>query len=159
MERINKPLVEEIPFKLCLTPQGITKFKSIIKFDTLEENEKIAWIKIFNPIPHRHLGLHSELCADTSLSSENSIAKIKERIESLHLKYMKPTSQNKCVNMLCNSMHSYSPLQSNFQFADTATLKIPKKLRNCFLIHVLFLMKRLPCCSYEKIGKHGQRMF
>jgi len=45
------------------------------------------------------------------------------------------------------------------QFAVTAPLMIPKKVRICFLIHVLFLMKHLPFCSYENIRKDGQRMF
>jgi len=95
-------------------PTRTNQIQKIIKFDNLEETG-LAYLSH----PHIDIWFSTPIYGQILLYQQKKFAKIKERIESLHLKYIKPTSQNKCANMmLSNSMHSYSPPQTNFACKD-----------------------------------------
>jgi len=110
----DKPIEEQVPFKVFLQTNELERFFSLIKYNELTLDEQQKWMKIVQPKAHRHLGLSATLRGDTSLSSSTTIAKMHDRLTQLKLRYMETAAQRKCVNMLINSMHSYVPIQSNY---------------------------------------------
>jgi len=145
------PIKEKVPVKVFLNKEELRKFYIQTDFQNLEEEEQQKWCEIINPIPHKHLGLTSTLSGDTSQSGESVIAKMKERIVSLKMLNMHEDTQLKCANMLCATMHSFAPLQMNFNSldlrdVDNLLISIVRKSRgltNSDCKHKIFLDKNI----------------
>jgi len=110
----DKPIEEQVPFKIFLQDSELSRFFKLINYDELNMEEQQKWTKLVQPKAHRHLGLHATLRGDTSLSSSKTIAKMHDRLTQLKIRHMDTPAQRKCTNMLINSMHSYVPIQSNY---------------------------------------------
>jgi len=107
----DKPVSEAVPFKIQLQKKELDKVYVIRKVHTLPEDEKIAFLRIFKPDAHKHLGLISTLTGNTSAASKEVLHKAKARMASLKMWNMEHGAQQLCANMLCSTIHSYAPLQ------------------------------------------------
>ena len=118
----DKPIEEQVPFKVFLQDTELNKFYKLVNYEQLSIEEQQRWAKIVRPKAHRHLGLHATLRGDTSLSSSKTIAKMHDRLTQLKIRHMDLAAQRKCSNMLINSMHSYVPIQSNYDHEELQRL-------------------------------------
>jgi len=111
----DAPIEEQVPFKIFLQDKELTEFYKLIDYDNISADEKIKWNNLVHPKAHRHLGLTSTLGADATASSQATINKMHDRLSKLKLRNMEHRAQVKCSNMLVTSMHSYVPLQNDFE--------------------------------------------
>jgi len=109
----DSPIEEQVPYKIFLQEEEMTKFYDLVNFNNLSIEEQEQWNKIIKPKAHKHLGLLATLQGNTSLSSAKTIEKMHNRLLQLKIRHMDPPAQRKCANMLVNSMHSFVPLQNN----------------------------------------------
>jgi len=110
----DSPIEEKVPFKVFLQPDELMKFYKLIEYDNISIDEQEKWDKIVAPKAHKHLGLSATLGANTSSSGSKTINKMYDRLSRLKLGSMDFEAQRKCTNMLITSMHSYAPLQVNY---------------------------------------------
>ena len=110
----DAPVEEQVPFKVYLQEEELIKFYDLCNYDELSTEEKEKWDKIVHSKAHRHLGLTSTLGGDTSATSQATIGKMYDRLTKLKVRHMEHAAQVKCINMLIATMHSYVPLQSNY---------------------------------------------
>jgi len=110
----NCPIEEEVPFKVCLKEKELEKFYELSNFNNLSIEQQDDWNKIISPPAHRHLGLSGTLFGDTSATSDLVVAKMHDRLAQLKVRSMNPAAQQKCINMLISTMHSYVPLQAQY---------------------------------------------
>ena len=110
----DAPIEEQVPFKVFLQEEELTKFYSLSKYDEMSADSREKWDKIVHPKAHRHLGLTATLGGDTSSSSQATINKMYDRLTKLKVRHMEHASQVKCINMLIATMHSYVPLQTGY---------------------------------------------
>jgi len=108
----DAPVEEQVPFKVFLQKEELTKFYKLCKYDDISMEERDHWDKIVHPKAHRHLGLTATIGGDTSTSSQATISKMYDRLTKLKVRHMELDAQRKCVNMLVATMHSYVPLQN-----------------------------------------------
>jgi len=108
---LDRPVSEKVPFKIQLQESELRKAFQLKGFQDLPEEEKTAFLKIFKPKAHKHLGLTSTLAGNSELASQEVIHKAKTRINTLKLWNMEHGAQKICANMLCSTIHSYAPLQ------------------------------------------------
>ena len=116
----DSPIQESVPYKISMKASERRELYSSINYFDLAEEEQATWDEIIHPKAHRHLGLNCTLDGDTTLSCQNTLAKIDERLQKLNIKNMETSVQRKCINMLCSTMHSFVPLQVGFQAKDLA---------------------------------------
>jgi len=116
------PIEEEVPFKIFLQPEELKKFYEAIKFDALSLDAQESWEKVIHPKAHRHLGLTANLRGITTESSTKTIGKMNDRLTQLKLKNMNLAAQRKCSNMLISTMHSFVPLQANYDHKELERL-------------------------------------
>jgi len=112
------PVWEKVPFKVQLQEKVLDQVYAQTKYQSLNEEEKDEFDKVFCSTAHKHLGLKSTLSGDTSSASEEVLNKVKARLKSLYLSGMQHESQKVCANMLCSTVHSYAPLQMSHKTAD-----------------------------------------
>jgi len=112
------PVEERVPFKINMKKDELAKLYKLINYDELDEIEKAKWDGILHAKAHKHLGLKCSLNADTSMSSQETIAKIQNRFNQLKIQNMHEPAQVKCLNMLCVTMHSCVPLQVQYNGED-----------------------------------------
>jgi len=129
----DSPIVEYIPFKICLQKKELLKVYNLAKFGDMSDEEKEAFLKIFKAKAHKHLGLCSTLNGDASKASLGVVNKIKARMASINLYKLQREAQVKSANMLCNTVHSYAPLQMGHQLHD---------LHECDALLVQYVSKR-----------------
>ena len=110
----DAPIEEQVPFKIFLQDKELKSFYKLVKYENITSEEQNKWNQIVHPKAHRHLGLTATLGADTSESSQATINKMYDRLSKLKINNMEHGAQVKCSNMLVTSMHSYVPLQNNF---------------------------------------------
>jgi len=108
---VDGPKLESVPFKIFLQPTEKRKLYDLAQVTMMGKIEKEKFDDIFNPKAHKHLGLRSTLNADTSAASKEIMNKIKARMSDLNIHNLENEAQRLCTNMLCNTMHSYAPLQ------------------------------------------------
>jgi len=118
----DAPIEEEVPFKVFLQPKELENFFELIKFNELPMLEQDRWRNIVQPKAHRHLGLYATLGGDTSMSSTKTLSKMHDRLAQLKIRHMDTPAQRKCTNMLVSSMHSYVPIQSDYNQEELALL-------------------------------------
>jgi len=116
------PIEEKVPFKINMKKEELVKLYAMINYSDLEEIEKAKWDKIIHAKAHKHLGLRCNLNADTSTSCQETISNIQNRINHLKLHNMQESAQIKCLNMLCVTMHSFVPLQMQYDCNDLMRL-------------------------------------
>jgi len=105
------PVWEKVPHKIQLQQKELAKAYKLVDFHNLDELQQQEFLQVFQPQPHKHLGLCSTLTCDNSSASTFVVNKIKERLISLKLRTMGHEAQKVCSNMLCTTVHSYAPLQ------------------------------------------------
>jgi len=127
------PQIEYVPHKMCLQPEELKKVYKILNFHALDGDEQQKLLDIYQPQPHRHLGLKSNLYGNSSFASAEVLNKIKKRMASLKIQNMEMLPQKVSTNMLCNTVHSYAPLQMGHKTED---------LQECDEILVKLVMKR-----------------
>jgi len=110
----DAPIEEQVPYKVFLQKSELSKFYQLIQYDELSIEEKEKWDAIVAPKAHRHLGLTATVGGDTSMSSQATLNKMYERLSKLKIRNMDPDAQCKCSNMLVSTMHSFVPVQNNF---------------------------------------------
>jgi len=98
----------------------------LINYNELDELEKAKWDRILHAKAHKHLGLKCSLNADTSMSCQETISNIHNRINQLKVQNMNESAQMKSLNMLCVTMHSFVPLQMQYNSSDL--MKIDKTI-------------------------------
>ena len=125
------PIEESVPFKLHLKAVELKKLYTLIDYFELDEEKQTYWDKIIHPHAHKHLGLKCTLGGNTSASCQETLYKIQDRVSTLKLHNMHKDAQIKCVNMLCSTMHSFVPLQTQFSCKDLG--KIDKVISNSLL--------------------------
>jgi len=114
----DKPTSERVPFKIQLQKTELEKVYKLTKFHSLSEEEKEAFLKIFRPEAHKHLGLISTLNGNTYAASKEVLHKAKARMTSLKMWNMDHGAQQLSANMLCSTIHSYAPLQMGHNTED-----------------------------------------
>ena len=116
--KFDAPIEEEVPFRVCLKPSELIKLKKKIDYENLDELEKNKWDKIVDSEAHRHLGLLGTMSGSTAETSSHFLHKMMNRVNQLKIQNMNNEAQQKCVNMLINTMHSYIPLQASHTVKD-----------------------------------------
>ena len=129
----DSPVTELVPFKIKLQQLELRKAYNLINFHELDDDAKQAFLDIFRPKAHKHLGLCSTLDGDTSSASLGVINKIKERMATINLFKLQRDAQVKGANMLCSSVHSYAPLQMGHMVED---------LHECDALLIRYVSKR-----------------
>jgi len=108
------PTKEYVPFKLCLQKKEEAILKTWIEEnDKLSEDDKAKWRSRINPEEHKHLGLTSTLKGNAEGTRSGVIKKVKERIVAVNSQKLSDQAQRLCNNMLCTSIPTYAPIQSN----------------------------------------------
>ena len=156
---VDGPQVENVPHKICLQDKELQEVFKRLKFHTLDSEQQQKILDIYKPKAHKHLGLKSELNGNSCLARTEVIKKVKNRMSSLRLYNMDNLAQKTCANMLCNTVHSYAPLQMNHQVeelqeCDEDLIRMVKKkhgLAASDAKHILFLA--------ENKGGFGFRSF
>ena len=110
----DAPIEEQVPYKVFLQESELIKFYNLIDYNDLTDDDRDKWDAIVAPKAHRHLGLTATMSGDTSMSSQTTLNKMYDRISQLKLSNMEPDAQRKCSNMLVSTMHSFVPVQNNF---------------------------------------------
>ena len=145
--KVDGPQVENVPHKICLQDTELQKVFKITEFHRMDSEKQQDLLNIFQPKAHKHLGLKSELNGNSCLARKEVMKNVKARMASLRIHNMERQAQQTCVNMLCNTVHSYAPLQMNhqghdLQECDEEMIKIVRKrhgLAASDAKHVLFL--------------------
>jgi len=130
----DAPISEEVPIKICLKQSEVQKFMEISGYDKLDQVEQKRWDAILFPKAHRHLGLTGTISGITKDTCSKTLSKMMERIKALKIHHMKEEAQVKSFNMLCNTIHSFVPLQAGYgmkelETIDREVIKILKKSR------------------------------
>jgi len=116
------PVEEAVPFKINMKQEELSKLYKLIDYYNLDNCDKKIWDNILHAKAHKHLGLKCNLSGDTSTSCQETISKIKDRVHSLKLRNMHEDAQTKSINMLCATMHSFVPLQMQYNCEDLKKL-------------------------------------
>ena len=74
--------------------------------------EGIELGKLLEDSARRHLGAFLKKNGNSEATGRNIIQKIKAHINHLNIHQIDNEPQRQCVNMLLNSLHSYTPLHS-----------------------------------------------
>ena len=115
---VDGPQIEHVPYKMCLQDEELKKVYVKLQFHSLDSDEQQKILDIFEPIPHKHLGLKSNLRGNSSFASSEVLEKVKGRMASLKVRNMNMIPQKTCMNLLCNTVHSYAPLQMGHKTID-----------------------------------------
>jgi len=116
------PIEESVPFKICMKREELQKLYELIGYYDLDSSDKATWDAILHSKAHKHLGLKCTLDGNTNLNCQETIAKIQGRVHQIKLHNMHEDAQSKCINMLCSTMHSFVPLQAQFNCNDLSKL-------------------------------------
>jgi len=145
------PVQEAVPFKIQLKSDELQKLYSLIDYFELDDEQRARWDKIIHPSSHKHLGLKCTLGGNTMSSCRETLSKIRDRIGVLKLQNMHSDAQVKCVSMLCATMHSFVPLQTQYKTKDLA--EVDKAISNSIIkrqglsstdaLHRLYLPMRM----------------
>jgi len=127
----DSPTQEEVPFKICLKRSEMEKFLILSDYENLEQEEQEKWDSIVFPKAHRHLGLTATLSGITKETSRKTLSKMTDRIKKLKIPHMHHDAQVKAFNMLCSSIHSFVPLQINYDSKELENIDraVVKQLR------------------------------
>jgi len=106
----DAPLKETIPVKCTIRPEDELKLK--VKELSNDDLGKIKKLTKLNNC--RHLGLTSDLKANTSASQIEVIKNIKQKINELAIHNMHAEPQKYCINAFLVSVPSFAPLQFNY---------------------------------------------
>ena len=130
----DSPTQEEVPIKICLKKSEMEKFLILSDYENLEQEDQEKWDSIIFPKAHRHLGLTATLSGITKETSRKTLSKMNDRIKKLKIPHMHHEAQVKAFNMLCSSIHSFVPLQIDYdskelENIDRAVVKQIRKSR------------------------------
>jgi len=118
----DSPIQESVPYKINMKSSERRALYTSINYFDLSEEDQATWNDIIHPKPHRHLGLKCSLNGDTTASCHDTLVKIDERLKTLNIANMETPVQKNCINMLCSTMHSFVPLQVDFQAKNLAEI-------------------------------------
>ena len=110
----DTPTKEFVPFKVSLQEEEEHKLLHLIHNDPeMSDENKAKWEQRVRPAEHKHLGLYSDLKGNTRVTRTEVVKKIKKRIVDITSQKMNDNAQRLCNNMLCTTVHSFAPIQSN----------------------------------------------
>ena len=155
----DSPTQEEVPIKICLKQSEMEKFLTLSDYENLEQEEQEKWDSIVFPKAHRHLGLTATLSGITKETSRKTLSKMTDRIKKLKIPHMHHAAQVKAFNMLCSSIHSFVPLQvdydgSELEKIDKAVVKQLRKSRGLSSSdakHSMFLPKHMGGMGFKSV--------
>ena len=156
----DMPTREFVPFKLCLQEVEEKNMRRWIESnDELSEDDKEKWRLRLYPEEHRHLGLTSTLKGAADGTRTKVIKKIKKRLIDINSQKLSEEAQKICNNMLCTSIPTFAPLQSNHSV---------KELYECDKLVAQLLRKRRGLTKsdamhrfwiHERLGGFGFKSF
>jgi len=114
----DSPVEEEVPFRVFMKKDELARLKDLIMYDSLDDIEKDKWNNIIDSDAHRHLGMIGTMAGSTKETSLHFLNNMRNRLKTLKISNLDAESQQKCINMLINTMHSYIPLQANHSAQD-----------------------------------------
>ena len=155
----DSPSQEEVPVKICLKQSEMDKFMKLSNYENLGQEDQEKWDAIIFPKAHRHLGLTATLSGITKETSRKTLSKMTDRIKKLKIPHMHHDAQVKAFNMLCSSIHSFVPLQIDYdgkelENIDKAVVKQLRKSRGLSSSdakHSMFLPKRMGGMGFKSI--------
>jgi len=135
------------------------EFMRISDYANLEQEDQESWDSIIFPKAHRHLGLTATLSGITKETSKKTLFKMTERISQLKIPHMHKEAQVKAFNMLCSSIHSFTPLQVDYDPIDlekidiavTKLLKQSRGLTTSDAKHSMFLPPSMGGMGFKSI--------
>jgi len=156
----DMPTKESVPFKLCLQEIEEKEMRRWIENNNeLSEDDKAKWKMRLYPEEHRHLGLTSTLKGAASGTRTKVMKKIKKRLIDINSQKLGEEAQKICNNMLCTSIPTFAPLQSNHSV---------KELYECDKLVAQLLRKRRGLTKsdamhkfwiHERLGGFGFKSF
>ena len=109
----DAPIKEIIPTKCTLRPED----EDILLSEELNPDDLKKVKDLTKPSHFRHLGLTSDLAADTSKSQLEVIKKLKARVNEIAIQNMHVVPQKYCINTFLVSVPSFAPLQFNYNLS------------------------------------------
>ena len=112
---VGKPVLKVIPIYMRLSPQHAKLIADTASFSP-EQSERL--LKLSSPKPAKHLGLTSDIDANTSAHVLGLFRKFSLRLLVINISELKDIPLHKTWNTALNNLISFAPLQAGLSYED-----------------------------------------